>query len=604
VSGFVGLWQRDGRPVDPAQLAALTEALRFRGPDGTHAVRRGAVGLGHARCTTHARRDGAPQPLGLDERAWITGDIRLDAREDLIAALCHSEPPTEALGGGLREESPGCSDAALVLRAYRAWGEACIERIHGEFAFAIWDEAQQRLFCARDRFGVRPFFYAQFPDLFLCGNTLGNLRLHPRVGAELDEQALVDFLAGGQPLDAAATHFRDLRRLPAGHSLTATVTTLAVRKYARLPQDPELRYADPGQYVEHFIDVLSRAVADRAGSGVTGLSLSGGLDSGAIAAVATGRLGKLPLAGVHAFCSGWNCSFTDPEPAFASITAGALGLPLDVHEADDDEPFKRSTAGHGPEPQDEAYRAEFVASLARVAGVSRVNLDGQGGDEIFRGETLRDEARRAPWLQLARDAWTTWRTVRRPPLGLRAARREDGTGGRAGRGVARARLRSPLWGPYLESFDAGFTGIALDTTWCYLDHRVVRFALALPPFPWCVDKHLTRRVLAGVLPAAIAQRPKAPLAGNPLAAFRSRNPGWAQQQEWIRAELEGRLDWPRSAGSWSEGGDPWGLARPVALAHWLRQVRSARPLPRAPSPAVHSTRTRHASEAAHEPATY
>jgi asparagine synthase (glutamine-hydrolysing) len=594
VSGFVGIWQRDGWPVDPAQLAALTDALRFRGPDGTHAARRGAVGLGHARFTTHPRRDAEPQPLGLDDRAWITGDLRLDAREELIAALCHSERS---------EESLRCSDAALVLRAYRAWGEACIERIHGEYAFTIWDESRQRLFCARDPFGVRPFFYAHFPDLFLCGNTLDALRRHPRVGAGLDERALADFLAGGQPLDEAATFFRDLRRLPAGHCLTVTATTLTVRKYAGLPQDSELRYARPDQYVEHFVEVLSRAVADRAGGGVTGLSLSGGLDSGAIAAVATGRLGNLRLSGgIRAFCSGWNCAFADPEPAFARITGDALGLPLEVHEAPDTVPLKLPPFGAGPEPQDDPYRAEFIHSLARIARVARVNLDGQGGDEIFRGETLLDEARRAPWLQLARDAWTTWRSVRRPPLGLRAGRRDDGTGERRGRGVARARLASRLWGPYFESFDAGFTGVALDTSWCYLDHRVVRFALALPPFPWCVDKHLTRRSLAGALPAAITLRPKAPLAGNPLAAFCSRNPGWARQQEWIRGELEYRLDWPRWARAWDEGGEPWSLARPVALAHWLRQVRAARPLPRAPSPAVHSTRTRHTSEVAHEPA--
>ena len=87
MSGFLGLWQRDGRPVDPPSLAALAESLRFRGPDGLQTWTEGAVGFAHARFTTHAQRDAEAQPLGLAERYRLVGHVRLDAREELIASL-------------------------------------------------------------------------------------------------------------------------------------------------------------------------------------------------------------------------------------------------------------------------------------------------------------------------------------------------------------------------------------------------------------------------------------------------------------------------------------------------------------------------------------
>ena len=114
-------------------------------------------------------QDGEP----LDGRYRIQGDIRLDARAELIAELAPFAPSSA------QRVSRGDSDALLVLHAYRAWGPACVTRIHGDFSFAIRDEFARRVFCARDRFGVRPFFYASFPDQLLAGSTLEALRRHP-----------------------------------------------------------------------------------------------------------------------------------------------------------------------------------------------------------------------------------------------------------------------------------------------------------------------------------------------------------------------------------------------------------------------------------------
>jgi len=608
MSGFVGLFQRDGRPADPAQLAALAGILRLRGPDGTATWQEGGAGLGYARFATHLARDSQPQPLALGGRWHLVGHIRLDAREDLVAAL-------EAAGVSV---AAGTQDAALVLLAHREWREACVERLRGEFAFAIWDAHERRLFGARDPFGTRPFFYAVFADLLLFGNTLACLRAHPRVGAELNELALADFLACGQQLDADTTFFRDVRRLPGGHRLTATADDIRVERYWTLPQDPYLDYRQPEQYVEHFVEVLSRAVADRAGSGCLGISLSGGLDSGAIAAVAAGKLGRAgPLPEVRAYCSGWNRAFDDPEPGVAAISGAALGIPLDLHEVADCVPLRGDDDAGPPEPQDDFFETAYAGAAGRIAADARILLDGQGGDEVFRGELLLDEAARAPWGRLARDALATWRHVHRPPLGLRAQLerlrgaashdvelpaylapewrgslqleqryRDAGLRPRLPRATpraeARSRLLGKLWRPYLESCDAGFSGVALTSSWPYLDHRVVRFALALPPFPWCVNKHLTRRALAPVLPAAIVERPKSPLAGDPLASFLSRTRSWDAAPAWVEPWLGERIDpavwrdrWRGERASPSGRWSMWEVARPVVLARWLRQVFAA-----------------------------
>lgn len=586
MSGFVGVWQRDGRPLEPALLAALTESLRFRGPDGIGTWHHGAIGLGHARFVTHARRNGQPQPLGLDDRHRIAGDIRLDAREELIAALA---APADA------------SDAELVLRAYRAWGADCVTRIHGDFAFAIWDEPARRLFCARDPFGVKPFFYAAFADLLVVGNTLQCLRRHPRVSERLDELALADYLCCGRLLEQDMTCFAQIRRLRPGQTLLATGNDLLTRAYWALPVEPYRRHSNPRHYVEHFNDVLTQAVADRAGDATVSLSLSGGLDSGAIAAALAGRLGRPAAQGAtRCYTVGWNCAFDDPEPDHARVTAEALQLPIEVLEEPDCEPFK--DAATAPEADDNFYRESFVRTLGRMAGHARVALNGQGSDEVFYRELLVDEALRNPGLRLALDALRAWRdTGRRPPIGLprlRTARMSEQAiepwidsawarrlglreryrsvpqhipRSRQPRAAARHRLLAPFWMPYVESYDPGFSGQLIETRWPFLDHRVIRLALSLPPFPWCVDKHLLRRALAPVLPPGIVSRPKTRLRGEPFAAYLAQDARWRERVLPQLHELEGFVDpaeWRRRS-QVIDSSLAWSLGRPVSLAGWL-----------------------------------
>jgi asparagine synthase (glutamine-hydrolysing) len=218
MSGFIGL-ANPGAEVAGGVIASLTRALAFRGPDA-HGWKtpRGAA-LGHALLRTGRNCDA--QPLSLDGNTWIVADARIDAQRQLRDALEHAGQRVEA----------HASDAALILAAFAVWGDDCVEHLLGDFAFAIWDERRQRLFCARDHFGVKPFFHARVGREFLFGNTLSCLRRHPGVGGDLDDLAIADFLLFESYQNPDATAFAQIRRLPAGHVLICDARGLHLRQY-------------------------------------------------------------------------------------------------------------------------------------------------------------------------------------------------------------------------------------------------------------------------------------------------------------------------------------------------------------------------------------
>src|SRR5205814_3811924 len=140
---IVGIINLDGAPVDRPLLERMTDFLAFRGPDAKSVWSDGHVGLGHTMLRTTWESENEQQPCSLDGRVWITADARVDGRADLVRLLA-------AKG---RDVLKGATDPQLILHAYDAWGEGCVQHLIGDFAFAIWDRDRQRLFCARDQLG-------------------------------------------------------------------------------------------------------------------------------------------------------------------------------------------------------------------------------------------------------------------------------------------------------------------------------------------------------------------------------------------------------------------------------------------------------------------
>lgn len=269
MSGIVGIFHLDSGPVDRLLLRRMTEFLAFRGPDAQEIWSAGPVGFGHAMLRTTNESVRERQPASLDGQVWITADARIDGRLDLVREL-------QLEGRDCSEATP---DPELILHAYHVWGERCVERLLGDFAFAIWDGRHRRLFCGRDHFGVKPFYYAQVGNCLVFSNTLDCLRLHRSASDKLNVLAVADFLLFGSNQELDSTIFADLRRLRPAHTLTWSQGDFHTHRYWTLPIEDPISYQRADEYVEHFRELLRRAVRDRLRTNCVGVFMSGGLDS-------------------------------------------------------------------------------------------------------------------------------------------------------------------------------------------------------------------------------------------------------------------------------------------------------------------------------------
>jgi asparagine synthase (glutamine-hydrolysing) len=574
----------------------MNASMASRGPDGLDLWSQGSVGLGHA--LLRSTRDTADerQPASLDGRVWITADARIDGRAELLRKL-------EARGRTLESTS----DAHLILHAYHAWGDACVEHLLGDFAFAIWDQPRRRLFCGRDHFGIKPFFYARIADGMVFGNTLDCIRQHPQVGSALNQLAVGDFLLFGWNLDPATTTFEDISRLPAAHTLTWEAGTLCTRRYWAVPANGHIRYRRSQEYVDHFTDVLRAAVADRLRIDKVGVWMSGGLDSTAVTAIAHRLLSERgePFA-MRGHTIVYDSLIPDEERRFAALAAEALGVESDYLSADRCEPFEAwdrpdlST----PEPTDDPFLLIHIQYLRRAAAHSPVLLCGEGGDEVLWPSTVLSLSRRMPVLNLAGDvARSLVFHHRRPPVGIRAwlkrwlgedseippfpswvepafASRLDlqdrwrrfnapeAVADDAVRAEACGRLATGPWSWYFEFSDPGVTRIPVESRYPFFDVRLVGTLLAMPPLPWFVDKHLLRLAMRGVLPESVRLRPKAPLGGDPLSVH-LRSAG-ARRLDRFEPTMELQRSVNRTAvPPLDGGGNPWLNIRPLCLNYWL-----------------------------------
>jgi asparagine synthase (glutamine-hydrolysing) len=208
MSGICGIVNIDGAPVDRQLLQQLTAFMAFRGPDAHDTWMDGSVGFGHTLLRTTFEAEHEHQPLSLDGTVWITADARIDGQAELKKKL-------EAKG---RTNLAPANDAELILHAYHAWGEDCVSHLIGDFAFAIWDGPRKQLFCARDHFGVRPFFYSKIGQVFVFSNTLNCVRQHPVVSDALNDLSIADHLLFEFIQDPTATAFADIQRLAPANS--------------------------------------------------------------------------------------------------------------------------------------------------------------------------------------------------------------------------------------------------------------------------------------------------------------------------------------------------------------------------------------------------
>jgi len=608
LSAIAGIFDRKGVPVQRALLRNLTYFLDYCGPDWRDMWFGGAIGFGHAMLRTTRESLNEQQPASLEGQFWITADARLDSRDELRADI---EKAGRQCGGI-------AADSDLILHAYAAWGSECVRHLRGDFAFAIWDGRRKTLFCARDHFGIKPFYYADLDDQFVFSSALNCVRMHPGVSDNVNEAAIGDFLLFGLNFDNATTAFRDVRRLQPAHSLTITQDEFFLKCYWSPPTNGRIRYRDADDYIEQFKALFQVAVKDRIRTDRVGVLLSGGLDSAAAATTARAlSRGPGEKFDLRAYTLVYESLIPDRDGAHAKETAEFLHIPARYLALDNLKPFDGWDNGDWmwPEPADEPFFAGLFDQFQMISEDCRVALSGEGCDNLMDCEMwphAKDLVERKEWRQLLRET-VRYASMRRAPwkgFGRRVKRAigKDHDAPRFPRWIepdfarrmgleqrwkevtlpsvserhpilprAHASLDSPQWTYLFEHENPGVTRRPVEVRYPFLDLRIVDYLLALPPFPWFLEKTLLREAMVGCLPERVRRRPKTPLAGDPLAEWLKRFPNWASEASWSeevnRYVTRGGIP-PLNGVRESE--KLQAVVRPICLNFWLQSVRRVR----------------------------
>lgn len=540
-------------------VADMLAAIPHRASEGRVVWSTDGVGLGHAarHFTPEARHETWPLHAP-DGGLSLIADARLDNRDELVAAL--SLPRH---GRGFH------TDGELILAAFLRWGEACVERLLGDFAFAVWDARRHLLFLARDHFGAKPLFYHHASDgsLFF-GSEIKALFAAVEIPRTPDEvQVGLHF---GVPVadTAGSTFFAAVRALPPAHTLSIGPEGLRVRKYWDLDETTELRLSSNREYAEGFRERFEAALGARL-RGITpaGVTLSGGLDSSTIASVAS----TLTPGGIRTYSAIYPNTPESDERVYQRSIVERWGIPHAEYAADVDSPFLDHRAiVRSIDGWQSAGNLRLNWNLYRLASQDglRVMLEGFDGDTVvshglgYFGEL----AQRGAWLRLGIESgsharikgipvlptvWSWWSNFWIYP-------RLDGYGllrtwRRAERLMSRLRpgsttpleVRSP-WQQYLRddfvervrntaalrmvpterahhcrvlrtSIESHTTEIlnscgaahGLDVRYPFFDRRLVEYCVSLPPEQKIrrgVTRMILRRAMAGVVPERVLSR--------------------------------------------------------------------------------------------------
>jgi asparagine synthase (glutamine-hydrolysing) len=415
VCAVAGILELGSRRPDPAVLERMLAVQGHRGPDDVGTYVHGPIALGHRRLAIIDLSPAGHQPMASHDRAhWLVfnGEVfnYIELRTEL-AACGH--------------EFHSSSDTEVVLHAYAAWGPSCLERMNGMFAFALWDARRRELFCARDRLGVKPFYYHTNPRSFVFASEIKALFAAPSVSRDPDLSALARFLAHELQDDEDGTSFVSVCQLPPGHSLRISASSRSapvLHRWWSLPDDALDPTPSPDEVTWRVRTLFDDAVRLRLRSDVpVGSCLSGGLDSSSIVCTAAAQLKRIdPRVRIHTFSARSDEPEID-EGRFIDQVVHATGA--EPHEIfPTGETFRRTVARviwHQEEPfhAPSVFAQYEVMRIAHETGL-KVLLDGQAGDELFAGyyhfvtAYLADLCSRGHWRRFVKE-WSGHRSLHR-----------------------------------------------------------------------------------------------------------------------------------------------------------------------------------------------
>lgn len=374
--GISGIQSITGAPIPNARrsIKAMNNLQRHRGPDGVGEWFHddNSVALGHLRLSIIDLSAGATQPMTDGHGNWLVYNGEIYNYREIRKELGEASFRTS-------------SDTEVILRSYERWGESCVDHFRGMFSFALWDEKNRTLFCARDRFGIKPFYYAIMDGvLYFASEIKALLPFLPDI--ETDTEGLKDYLTFQFCLDGK-TLFRGVRELPPAHTLRVRNGSVSIERYWEVYYSLDFDHTEK-YFQEKLSSLLSETIALHMRSDVpVGAYVSGGLDSSTVASLAHQLIPGNEMMGFNGRFSDFGEAFD--ESMYAEALSQHCGFDLkirDIRCSDFLENIRKvvyhmdfPVAGPGILPQ-------YLVSQS-VSEHRKVVLGGQGGDEIFGGYT-------------------------------------------------------------------------------------------------------------------------------------------------------------------------------------------------------------------------
>ncbi len=378
--GISGVVNWDGPRPDERTLRRMIGRVRHRGPDGTGVHLDDVCGLAHARLSVVDLAGGAQPMTNEDRSLWITfnGEI-----------FNHVELQRELEGRGHKFASR--CDTEVILHAFEEWGDDCVTRFNGQWAFAIWDSRLQRMFLSRDRLGIRPLFYTESGRSFLFASEAKSLFAHPAIAAEIDPIGLAQTFTAWATAPPR-TIFKNVHECPPGCSMTVDRGQAAVRRYWQPDYTIDSPAKSEQDYADAVLDLLVDATRLRLRADVpVGAYLSGGLDS----SLTTALIRRYTDAPLKTFSVAFEDAEYD-ESRYQRDVVDRWGT--EHHE------FRCSNADIGRVFPEVVWHAErpilrtapaplfLLSRLVREQGY-KVVITGEGADEMFGGYDIFKEAK-------------------------------------------------------------------------------------------------------------------------------------------------------------------------------------------------------------------
>lgn len=514
-------------------LELMVETLSRRGPDASGTWVSQHAAIGHRRLVV-VDPEGGGQPMirRRGERAYTiayNGELynTLELRQELEARGCIF--------------LTGNSDTEVLLMAYMEWGPACVERLNGIFAFAVWSEDGQSLFLARDRLGVKPLFYLQRGSLLIFGSELKAILAHPEVMPEVDADGLAEIFVMGPSRTPGHGVYRDVCELRPGCCLLYGRNGVSLRRYWALTSRPHSHGLD--ETAARVRELLTDTVERQLVSDVPVCTfLSGGLDSSAITAIAAKAFRCRGTGEVHTYSVDYAGNERHFRPDYfqpssdaqwAGLVSNFLGTLHHVIEIDNVEMAK--ALEQATVANDLPGMADVDSSLylfcREVKKNHTVALSGESADEIFGGYPWfhsKDvlNLHTYPWIRLMRQRMRFFSPelvellkpeeyiAKRYSEALAEVPRLDGEG------PVEARMRELFYlnitrfmQTLLDRKDRMSMAVGLEVRVPFCDHRLVEYVWNIPWELKSYDnmaKGILRRALAGLLPADVLNRKKSP----------------------------------------------------------------------------------------------